>query len=250
MASHEKLSVQSLIGIIDALDTYISDHLQNATTKLDIAQLLSLQRDITYYVYLFVSYQRGCQACILKSTDLSFHKKPLDDTIDFANIEILMSKPKNNTKLTIHIHKQDIGDKYCFIHRYQMFKALCIEHGYKETDMLLVFPSCTRSTLDYSVPMNYPSCSNNLTANLQLVGLFDKYKLINLNSFRTGSALHHKHIGEPIQESMHRASSLLSPSHTFTETEVKPYSNFMSKKNTDDDDEDLDFDGLGFVDGV
>lgn len=156
--SHSREQMLSfLIEFIDSLDNYISDN----KMKLGILKLLLLQRDITYYTYLFASHQRGSKACMLKSEDVEV------DTID------------------IDIDKQDVGDAYCFTHRYKQFKAMCIEHGYDEKDMLFIFPSCTRTaTLNFSVPMNCQSSSRKFKANLKLVGLHDKYKSITLYSFR------------------------------------------------------------------
>jgi len=189
-----------LFEIIDALDKYIDEHLQNVATKLDIIKLLLLNRDISYYIYLFISSQRGGEGCKLKTANVCFNRNPDDDTIEFANVAIPAADVKNHIKNNFRIDRHDMfqkGDKYCFIHRYQMFKALCIKHGYNETDMKVIFPSCARNkTLDYSVHMKYNSCIDKFKANLKLVGMQDKYIYLTLHSFRRDSVQNYKGLGE------------------------------------------------------
>jgi hypothetical protein len=179
-----------LIEIIDALDNYIDEHLQNPE-KLNILKLLLLHRDIAYYIYLFISSQRGGEGCKLMIANVCFNRNPDDDTIESANVTIPAADVKNDQKNNILINRHDVfhkGDKYCFLHRYPIFKALCIKHGYMETDMKVIFPSSKRTkTLNFAVHMKYASCISKFKDNLKLVGLLDKYSYLTLHSFRRDS---------------------------------------------------------------
>ena len=236
-----------LVEIIDAVDKYIDDNLQNVEEKLDIIKLLLLQRDIAYYLYLFISSQRGGEGCKLKTANVCFNRNPDDDTIEFVNVIIPAADVKNDKKNNIHINRHDMfqkGDKYCFIHRYHNFKALCIKHGYNETDMKVIFPSCTiRKTLNYSVHMNYQSCLKRFKDNLKLVGLIDKYNYLTMHSFRRGSVQNYKGLGESQKDTQKRANFTPSMYNKYTDTKVKTKKDVMPMKNKgkgieDDEDED------------
>jgi hypothetical protein len=243
-----------LLEIIDALDKYIDDKLQNVTMKLDILKLLLLHRDIVYYIYLFISSQRGGEGCKLMTANVCFNRNPDDDTIEFANVTIPAADVKNDKKNNIRINRHDVfqkGDKYCFIHRYPMFKALCIKHGYMETDMKVIFPSCTKTkTLNYVVHMKYASCISKFKDNLKLVGLLDKYSYLTLHSFRRGSIQNYKKNGESQKDTQKRANFSPSMYNKYTNKQIKTKKDVMTMKNKgtgiedndEDDEDDEDYD--------
>jgi hypothetical protein len=245
-----------MLEIIDALDNYIDDKLQNVTMKLDILKLLLLHRDIVYYIYLFISSQRGGEGCKLMTANVCFNRNPDDDTIESANVTIPAADVKNDKKNNIPINRHDVfhkGDKYCFIHRYQMFKALCIKHGYMETDMKVIFPSSKRTkTLNFAVHMKYASCINKFKENLKYVDLLDKYCYLTLHSFRRGSVQNYKKNGESQKDTQKRANFTPSMYNKYTNKKVKTKKDVMSMKNKgkgiedqaekDDEDEDEDDD--------
>lgn len=248
-----------LIEIINALDKWIEDNLQDVTKKdvKKIIKLLLLQRDIALYIYLFISSQRGGEGCKVLTANFAFHRNPMEETIDHVNITIPASAVKNHKKINIKIRKHDVfkqGDKFCFIHRHQLFKNLCKKFGYKEEDMSVLFPSCKRNkTLDFSTTMNHPTCLKKFKDNLILVGLDKKYNFLTLHSFRRGSVQNYQADGESPEDTMKRASFGPAMFNRYTDTTVKTKRDFVDKgkeiAHDDDDDDDVGFDD-GFDDIV
>lgn len=238
-----------LIEIINALDEYIDNNLQNVATKLEINKLLLLQRDIAFYIYLFISSQRGGEGCLILTANVTFHRDTINDTIDHVNITIPASDVKNHKKINIEIRKFDIfeaGNKFCFIYRQQLFKDLCIKFGHKEEDMLVVFPCCKRNkTLDFSKTMNYQSSLKKFKENLKIVGLDKKYNFLTLHSFRRGSIQNYQASGESREATKKRASFTNAMYDRYTDNTVKTKKDFVGNNKgkeiaDDDDDENIE----------
>lgn len=223
------ITASVLIKLIDAFDVY-NDELKEkykskdskARTLADILEILLIERDVCYYIYMFISLQRGGDATKLTSDNIRFGSSNQTDEIDYVDFTIyphqmkkqtFESKPKitfsinrnHNWHVKDGIYKDGMPDKYCFIHRYLNFQKLCSKYGYEKRDMVSIFPSSKNKKLDFSKSQDYQSAAKKFRANMEkLKGLIslDTIKLnLTLHSFRRGG-IQNRHLNGESQESV------------------------------------------------
>ena len=223
------ITASVLIELIDAFDVY-NDGLKakyqskdpKARTLADILEILLVERDVCYYIYMFISLQRGGDATKLTSDNIRFVSSNQTDEIDSADFTIyphqikkqtFENKPKitftinknHNWHLKDGMYKDGMPDKYCFIHRYLNFQQLCSRYGYEKRDMVSIFPRSKNKKLDFSKNQNYDSAAKKFKANMEKLKGFispDIIKLkLTLHSFRRGG-IQHRHLNGESQESV------------------------------------------------
>lgn len=227
------ITASVLIELIDAFDVY-NDGLKakyqskdpKARTLADILEILLIERDICYYIYMFISLQRGGDATKLASDNIRFVSSNQTDEIDSADFTIyphqikkqtFENKPKitftinknHNWHLKDGMYKDGMPDKYCFIYRYLNFQQLCSRYGYEKRDMVSIFPRSKNKKLDFSKNQDYDSAAKKFKANMEKLKGFislDIIKLkLTLHSFRRGGIQHRQLNGESQESVMKQA---------------------------------------------
>ena len=227
------ITASVLIELIDAFDVY-NDGLKakyqskdpKARTLADILEILLIERDICYYIYMFISLQRGGDATKLASDNIRFVSSNQTDEMDSADFTIyphqikkqtFENKPKitftinknHNWHLKDGMYKDGMPDKYCFIYRYLNFQQLCSRYGYEKRDMVSIFPRSKNKKLDFSKNQDYDSAAKKFKANMEKLKGFislDIIKLkLTLHSFRRGGIQHRQLNGESQESVMKQA---------------------------------------------
>ena len=231
------ITANILIKMIDALDTY-NDGLKEkykskdpkARTLADLLEILLIERDVCFYIYLFISLQRGGDATKLTTDNILFGSSKQTDEIDYVNFTIYPHQLKKQTfedkpKIIFTVkknynwhlidgkYKNGMPDKYCFIHRYIQFQYLCIQHGYNKNNMISIFPSSKNKKLDFNKNQDYQSAAKKFTANLKKIKSLIDYDItihnLTLHSFRRGG-IQHRHLNGESQDSVMKQAGHVS----------------------------------------
>lgn len=223
------ITAKILIKMIDAFDVYNNTLKKNynskepkARTLAELLEILLIERDVCFYIYLFISLQRGGDATKLTTDNIVFGSSKQTDEIDYVDFTIYPHQLKKQTfedkpKIAFTInrnynwHVKDgkyqngMPDKYCFIHRYIQFQQLCLEHGYNKNNMISIFPSSKNKRLDFSKNQDYQSAAKKFRANLKKIHSLNIYDVtiynLTLHSFRRGG-IQHRHLNGESQESV------------------------------------------------
>jgi len=227
------ITANILIKMIDALDVYNSNLKEKykskdpkARTLVDILEILLIERDVCFYIYLFISLQRGGDATKLTTDNILFGSSKQTDEIDYVDFTIyphqlkkqtFEDKPKIiftvNKNYNWHLidgkYKNGMPEKYCFIHRYIQFQQLCSQYGYNKSAMISIFPSSKNKKLDFSKNQDYQSAAKKFTANLKKIKSLNSYDVtihnLTLHSFRRGGIQHRQLNGESQESVMKQA---------------------------------------------
>ena len=223
------ITASVLMKMIDALDKYStnlkakyeSKNSENRTLA-ELLEILLIERDICFYIYMFISLQRGGDATKLISDNILFGSSKQTDEIDYADFTLYPYQLKKQTfedkpkiKFTINknhnwhlkdgIYKDGMPDKYCFIYRYLEFQQLCSDFGYDKSKMLSIFPSSKNKKLDFSKNQDYQSAAKKFIANLKKIKPIISIDIIKqnltLHSFRRGG-IQHRHLNGESQETV------------------------------------------------
>lgn len=218
------ITANVLIKMIDALDVYNGKKKAKYKSKdpklADILEILLIERDICYYIYMFISLQRGGDATKLTEKNVVFGSSEQTEEIDYVDFTIYPHQVKNQTfenkpkiiftitrnhnwHLKDGIYKNGMPDKYCFIHRYLQFQKLCSKHGYEKRDMVSIFPRSKNKKLDFSKNQDYQSAAKKFKANMEKIKELISHDIIKLNltlhSFRRGG-IQIRHLNGESQE--------------------------------------------------
>lgn len=270
------ITANVLIKMIDAFDTYNNNLKETyeskdpkARTLADILEILLIERDICYYIYMFISLQRGGDATKLTAENVVFGSSEQTEEIDYVDFTIYPHQVKNQTfenkpkiMFTINrnhnwhlkdgIYKKGMPDKYCFIHRYLNFQKLCSIHGYEKRDMVSIFPSSKNKKLDFSKNQDYQSASKKFQANMKKIkGLIslDIIKLnLTLHSFRRGG-IQLRHLNGDSQDAVMKQAGHASKGmntlyrdnkHIRSEKTIKKSNKSIKGKELEDTDDNIE----------
>ena len=266
LEKHEKvtvvaapITVRILKEIIDKMDDHISENKnailnpKKASPNQGPFMYLSYLRDIAYYLYLFASSQRGGEGCLVKTTNMEFHRDQISEELVGVDILIPAHDQKNKKANKIFFkYKEGIkgleGHKYCFMVRYLHFIEECKKYPDCFTcdvnKINILNPGCMfphqkkgkRFIFDNELSMNFQACLVKFKKNIDTIGLSDKYGYLTLHSFRRGSIMNYKKHKEDKKLTKKRAN--------MTDKMYDHYSNkqLKTKKSSIQSDSDSDSD--------
>jgi hypothetical protein len=176
-------------------------------------QLILLKRDIMYYLYLFLSSQRGGDACHLTIADMITHRDVDSDKV--ACIEVFINKTKTGAQGKISFipidDAIDNNPKYCFVRRYNSLKKMCEkDEDYIRYDPSnVMFPTRkSKYVLDYSKSLTYNTAykalANHIKDFCEEYEEVERFRHLTLHSFRRGSIQNFRDQGEDPSITMKR----------------------------------------------
>lgn len=237
------ISMREVFTIVRDLDNYMERNLTDSIIKRSIPKIvkkLLIHRDISYYLYLFITCQRGGEGCLIKVDNCIFNKNRITEVVESIEVTIPSYETKNRKQNKILICRNAVfgdatfiedyeKDKYCFINRYLKFLNLCemykkyLKHFQQRT---VIFPNCNRNKqIDFQVVMTRSSALCKFRANLKSCKLDRQLNYLTLHSFRRGSCQNYKDIGENKRATKQRAN--------FSESMYKHYTNKNLKTRKD-----------------